>query len=284
MDSSLTGTAGLITKNLYPPLARLVRRKPLEGKPLMRMTQAVNLMLGGWAILISYLFYIWGGSASIYEIGLKIVVLVSAPMVMAFALSFFIPWLPRWGPLVGMAFGFVASAIFMFTKDVAGWYPDWVWLQSFAADVRSLQWHQQMYISTGVVLGSTALTALFWKYEPKEYAERVDKFFTNLRTPVNFDQEVGESQDGSLLRMIGILGLCMAAAIGILFFLAEDHAGRMSVLFIVLSIGLVSAFMTWRGYRSHPGDGIAALGAGVSPADGDEKEAVMAADETDEQR
>ncbi|MBN2583098.1 MAG: hypothetical protein JXL80_08520 [Planctomycetes bacterium] len=257
LDSSLTGNAGLVTNNIYPPLARLFGQVPWTGMKLLRLTQVINLLLGAWAIILAMLLYKMTGEKSLFDIGQEIINLVSTPMVLAMALSFFVPWLPWWAPLVGMFFGFSGSLTFMFAGQIADWMSGFSWLpadwpdglRNFGEWVNGLMWHHRMYINMGLTLIPTFATCAFWFTATPEYRKRVDNFFRQIRTPIDFKKEVGKDMDHSLMKIIGILGLVIAGAILVLIPFARDAEGVvetssvMAVLFVSACVGGISLVM-----------------------------------------
>jgi len=252
LDSSLTGNAGLVTNNIYPPLARLFGKEPWTGTKLLRLTQVINLLLGAWAIVLAMLLYRMSGEKSLFDIGQEIINLVSTPMVLAMTLSFFIRWLPWWAPLVGMMFGFSGSLTFMFAGPAADWMSGISWLpggwddalRGFGEWVNGLMWHHRMYINMGLTIVPTLATCAFWFTAKPDYRRRVDIFFEQIHTPVDFKKEVGKDMDHSLMKIIGTLGLIIAGAILVLIPFAKDSEGvveRSSILSVIFVSGCVGA-------------------------------------------
>ena len=237
MDSFLTGTAGAICKNLYPPLARKFGKKPVEGKALLRLTKFVNLGLGLWAMGLAMYLYHSGGGGGVYEISLQFVLLIGVPFSLPLSIAFFAKKLPLWGPFVGVGIGLVFSALFMFG---AGWGIEWV---------GKLMWHQRMYIMILSTVIPTWLTSLFWKRTPQSYKDHVAHFYQMMKTPIDFKEEVGESEDHTLLNIVGGLGLLIAGLILLLIFFVDDSEGRYAVLFVAGTIGSISGAMYYVGKK-----------------------------------
>ena len=235
LDSFLTGTAGLVGKNIYPPLARRMGWKQLSDAGLLRFTKGVNLALGVWAMWLAFYLNSTSGGGGIYEITLKIILLVGGPLGLPYALSFFVKKLPSWAPLVGSACGLMASSVFMFGTK---WGWDWV---------GGLMWHQRMYISVVTTLVPTLLTSVFWKNTTQEYKNHVDEFFKLLKTPINFREEVGETDDHSQLKIVGGLGMLIAVLILSLIFFVSGKDPRIAVVFVAGFIGSISTWMYFAG-------------------------------------
>lgn len=231
IDSFLTGTAGSIGKNIYPPLMRTLGKEPWTGVKLLRLTKFFNLCLGLWAMWLAFYLHRSSGGGGIYEITLQIFLLVGTPLGLPYALAFFARKLPSWAPLVGMAFGLAFSALFMFGKKLG---LDWV---------GGLMWHHRMYIMVAATLLPTFLTSVFWKRTPPHYQEHVREFFTLLNTPIDFKEEVGEAGDHTLLKIVGGLGLAVAGLLLTLLFWVEETDGRLAVVFVAGAIGAVCLAM-----------------------------------------
>jgi len=101
----------------------------------------------------------------------------------------------------------------------------------------------------------TMATCLFWRTASPQYRARVDNFFTQIRTPIDFKREVGKDMDHSLMTIIGRLGLVIAAAIAVLVIFARDKSGRwdianvLGVLFVAAFVATISWIMNSIGKR-----------------------------------
>lgn len=232
MDGNLTGAAGLVTRNLYPPLVRLFGGTPWEGRKLLILTKLVNLGFGIWAICIALLLYGWGDKTSIYDKVQHIVALLGVPLSLPFVLSFFVRRMPSWAPLVGMFTALIHSAVVKFGTVFAG-VPLLDLIAQYSAFADGLPWHWKMPISMAFAILPTGAMVIFWSTADEAYRRQVDQFFKQRDTPVNFEMEVGKDSDHSLLKVVGGLGMVMAAAVSVLLLFARDWTERGAVLFIV---------------------------------------------------
>lgn len=228
MDSNLTGTAGLLTNNVYPPLARRFGATPMTGKRLLVLTKFVNLCLGVWALFMAFVFYHHSGSEGIFSLMLKIFAFVGAPIGMPMVVSFFARRLPSWGPLVGMSCGWIMSGLFMLKKKLGIPLPD--------------EWHYIIFIQAGVTIIPTLLTRVFWSTASQEYRAQVDRFFKQFHTPIDYAKEVGKDESHSQMQMVGRLATIMGVALTFLVFFGNTTAQRLAALFVsgsVTAIGLL---------------------------------------------
>lgn len=242
LDSCLTGTAGIVTKNIYPPLARLFKRDLMSDKKQLLMTKIVNLSLGLWAMFMAFMLAKNSGGGGVYEVSLKLM-LLTTPIGLPLAVAFFAKRIPSWGPIVGMATG-LSVAIVM---QLGG---DWG-IEPLAAVLDKLLWHHRMYISIGAALIPTLLTRFWWKSAPQAYKDQVDEFFRKQRTPVCFDDEVGGAEDGIQMKRVGGLGLALTGVLLSLLFFANDATGRWTVGGISLFIGGISLVLFVVGSARH---------------------------------
>lgn len=235
IDSFLTGTAGLVGQNIMPPLRRRFKLKPFTDLGQLRFTKGVNLAFGVWSMCLAYILHRNAGGGGIYEITLQIILLVGGPLGLPYALSFFAKKLPSWAPLVGMTCGMTGSAIFIFGPKLG------------LEGVADLMWHQRLYISVSVTLIPTYATSLFWNRSPQHYKALVRDFFVRLKTPINYKEEVGESDDHSQLILVGRLGMTISLLLLVLLFFVHGKTNIFSVLFVSLAIGSITGGMYLKG-------------------------------------
>lgn len=234
MDSFLTGTAGLITNNIYPPLARRLKWRVLQGSSLMRLTKVVNLLLGAWAIGMAILLMKLGGKEGIFKVMQTIIVLIGAPISTPFVLSFFVNRLPWWGPIVGMVCGWITAVIIWYTSTFHG---------------VAIIWSEQAYLMAAVTIMPTMLTTRFWTSSTTSFRDRVSRFFTTIDTPIDFHAEVGEEDDASQLTIVGVLGMIMGTCLLPLVVVAQSVEGKFAAAFISLFVIGVSSMLFLFGRR-----------------------------------
>jgi Na+/proline symporter len=241
LDSCLTGTAGIFTKNVYPPLCRLFKKPMMSDKKQLKMTQILNFLLGVWAITLCLILAKNSGGGGIYTICLKIVLLM-APLSMPLTLALVIKKIPSWGPLVGMATGVSAAIVMQFG---ASWHP------ALKELLDAMMWHHRMYVTLAVSLIPTMLTTFWWKSTSQSYKDQVNLFFKKLQTPVDFRVEVGDAEDGIQMIRVGGLAMVVAFIIMLLVFATDRTIGRLTVLGIAGFIGLIALSLFFGGVRKH---------------------------------
>jgi len=235
LDSFMTGTAGVLTRNLYVPLARALGKKPLEGAKLLLLTKGVNLFLGVWAIGVGIIFFLNGSNKGIFGTMMEIIGLFGAPMGTAFVLSFLAKRIPCWGPIAGGIVGMVCGLILKGLGAHYGW---------------GMDWHVRTGIAMAVALIPAMSTRFFWFTATKADRDRVDHFFKLIRSPIDVEKEVGKPIDHSHLKTVGGLGLMLAAFVLVFVFSAETTAHRIAVLSIFAFIFVICGAMYLKGRKA----------------------------------
>ena len=71
----------------------------------------------------------------------------------------------------------------------------------------------------------------------------VDKFITNMKTPIDFKTEVGQGNDAAQLKIIGQFGLAVAVFISSMLVIPNPSTGRLAIFVLALVIGSISLLM-----------------------------------------
>ncbi|MBN2583097.1 MAG: hypothetical protein JXL80_08515 [Planctomycetes bacterium] len=246
MDSSLTGNAGLIMRNIYPPLSRLFGFRELSGKPLLVFTKVMNLCMGVVAIVVAAALMWWEGAGGLFAIFLDIAVLVG-PFSLPFIVSLFMKRLPFWSPIVGMVTGGTAAFLLQFGEKLFG--------MSFPYEINRIYHYRLLFVFFATII-PTMLTRVFWDTSTPKFRAKVDRFFDQIHTPINFKKEVGKEQDAPLARVVGRLGMILGVIFLLLVFPAwfqhngdEAVQGTVAVVFIAGFIMAISAVYYIHGVR-----------------------------------
>ncbi len=240
MDSNLTGTAGLLTNNILPPLARRFRRKPPEGERLLRITKWVNLGLGAWALFMAFVFHSQSNQKGIFGLMLNIFAFIGAPVGMPMVVSFFLKRIPKWAPLVGMGGGYLVSAFYLLQKAKTP-LPFGLTLPT--------EWHNVIFIQAAVTILPTALMRVFWSTASPEYRAQVDEFFRRIRTPVDYEREVGADESHVQMKMVGWIAVLMGGALMGLIFFGRNTAERVAAMFVACSVLVLGLLLYVGGLR-----------------------------------
>lgn len=71
-----------------------------------------------------------------------------------------------------------------------------------------------------------------------------------MKTPIDFDAEVGPANDLAQLKVIGVFGAVIAMFIALMLFIPNPIEGRLTIAALALMIGCVSGLMIRASKRS----------------------------------
>jgi SSS family solute:Na+ symporter len=219
LDLSLTGLAGLITQNIYPALCRLAGGTPWEGRARLVLGRVVNLGCALTVITIAQIMAAFG-SGGVFSLMIKLMAQVMAPIGIPMMWGMFVRRVPTWATPLAIIVGFVVSSGVEYGPPLFGAAP-WIY-----------QW-QILALFTASSLAFLGACLLYGRRTPDPaVVAREAEFFSRWRRPVDFTAEIGAGNDGRQMRVIGLFGLSMAAAILLLLIPASSagHGGKILVI------------------------------------------------------
>ena len=77
----------------------------------------------------------------------------------------------------------------------------------------------------------------------------MDDFFKLMKTPIDFEKEIGEGNDLRQLMTIGRFGIAVAIFITLLLFIPNPPKGRLAILILATVIGIISGLMIKAGKK-----------------------------------
>lgn len=233
MDTGLNRNAAIVTQDIYPALCRLFGKTPADAIRRLWIGRAVTLLLGVCIICLS-LYFSGQDGKGIFEFMLAIGAMLSIPLMVPMLLCLFVRRVPAWAAMV--------SALIALIPSVLGFYSQTLFGEKWT-------FQQQVFINLAVGTLTFFASAAFWKSASQTYREKVDLFFTNMHTPVDFEKEVGEANDSLQLKTLGTIGSIAAAFIALLVFIPNELDGRLEILAISGFIGSIAGLMLWGAHR-----------------------------------
>jgi Na+/proline symporter len=240
MDSGLNLFAAVFAKNIYPAFRRWRGLPPVEGAALVRVGEGLTFLSGCAIIGIACYFAAAKGKGA-FDLMLELGALLGIPMSTPLVLGLFTRRAPRraavWSMLSALGIsciGYLTGRV-DFMRDLLG---AWTYDQKVFAT-----------ILTGVV-GYFA-TYLARTDSPEDQAHTAE-FYRRMRTPVDFEREVGSrpGQRGQAW-ILGWFSLATGAAVSLLVFPTEGWAwnGKLGVLAIAGFQVLIGSVLLWAGRR-----------------------------------
>ncbi len=227
LDTGLNNTAGIVVRNLLPPLFRLLGKEMPEDKRRVTWAKVVTALLG--FLVVGIALYLANQTAlQIFDAFLVVGSVVGLPFSIVWLAALFIRRLPRWS-------FFVCGGIAMLPNVY-----DLVQSRFFEAS-----WNYSERCAWVLALGvaAIAVACLFERARSRDYQYRVDRFFENMRTPIDFEKEIGGENDKQQLAIMGKVTLVAALCLTLLLIVPNDAAGRLAIAAVVGIVGAVGAFM-----------------------------------------
>ena len=245
MDVGLNKNAGFFVKNFYQVL---IRPKAHE-KEMLVVSKIVTLLLGILVISAAIAFSTW--KIGLFNLMLQFGGLVALPYCIPLIWGTLIKRAPAWAGWTTVVVGFLTSyagKIYLtpqWLQAVMKWNDrplsvregdDWVLLLGVLLDV---------VVCSIWFLG----TCWFARSRSKEEVARVDGFFEQMRTPVNFAAEEGAGNDAQQYRTLGTMALIYGAFVFLLVLIPNSWAGHLGMLACAGTMLGVGGLLYWNSRR-----------------------------------
>ena len=166
------------------------------------------------------------------------------PITIPLLWGMFIRKTPWWAALLSISCALLFSCLAFFEVPLTYFG----FSQTYSDD---FQWNfQQQFF--GVFSAGTLgflLSTLFAPAKHSEHRAKVDDFFKLMKTPIDFEKEIGEGNDLRQLMTIGRFGIAVAIFITLLLFIPNPPKGRLAILILATVIGIISGLMIKAGKK-----------------------------------
>jgi Na+/proline symporter len=226
MDAGLNKNVGIAIRSLYKP----VFRPNASEKHLLIAGKLCTLLFGGIIILVS-LKVNELRDTNLFDFVNQLAANLLMPLALPLIFGLFYKKTPGWS---AWSTGLVAGAAsWLLGKYITPeLFQQWVgWDRPLNADEKT---YLKLAITTlggTVIIGSAwyFFTSLFYRKAPAAEQERVEKFFTNLHTPV--DKHGVEGVQTVIYKLLGALCMVYGGFILLLMAIPNKSSGRVAFLF-----------------------------------------------------
>ena len=246
MDSGLNRNAGFFIKNFYE-----VAFRPKASERELMIASVVSTLVMGAMVILAALWFASLSNLPIFNLMVNFGGWVALPISIPLVLSIFVKRAPQWAGWTTVLVGLGASYL---TNRLLN--PDWAApLVGHTLNKREADdWAQLAGILMDIVVGSGwfLLTAVFWRKRSAEEVARVDHFFREMHTPIDFAREEGAASDKLQARIMGRLCLIYGGFITLLAVIPNPPMGRLAFIFcggLMLGIGC-ALYRASKGKRS----------------------------------
>jgi Na+/proline symporter len=264
MDSGLNRNSGIFIRSFYQRVVKV--KSPTH---LLVAGRAASLLFGVIIILVA--IYINSlEELDLFDVMMLFSGLIAIPVMIPMVLAMLVKKTPSWSGwstvVVGLAtsliiyysyhglpegltnlIGLTAEEIQNLPAAMRLFYagdPEWP-VKLFNLNPRELSDFIFLFGTLACTIVSSVwfmATVFFYKNTSPEYKERMDEFFVNMHTPVDFEKEVGEGKDNEQSSILGILCLVYGGFIALLALIPNSLLGRGSFLIcagIIAGVGLL---------------------------------------------
>lgn len=217
MDSGLNGAAGIVVRNMLPPLASLCGKRNLGEKAQLAAGQIATLLLGfgiiGLTLLLSR-----NENLSLFDTFFTITTVIALPTAVPATLAVFIRPLPRWSYFFATACGAAVSATSV--------------IQESLFDIPWTVQDRTIWVFAATTLATVATIPFYLKgwFTSERYRTKVNAFYDQMHTPIDFKAEIGESLDFQQMHRISFFAVGLGLFVWLLLFLPNDAEGRICIL------------------------------------------------------
>jgi hypothetical protein len=177
----------------------------------------------------------------LFDLMLQFSTLVAIPYAIPLVLCMLVKRTPPWA---GWSTVFICLAVSLLTTRYldAAWAERTFGLARLDAAARSY-WTVGigLFMNVGIGVLWFCGSRIFWKSSSAAYREQVERFFTQMRTPIDFRKEIGEESDSQQAALLGMLCLYYGGFIALLAMIPNPPIGRLGFVFcggVVLLIGI----------------------------------------------
>ena len=226
MDSGLNRNAGIFIRSFYQ---RVV--KGTTSKHLLVAGQIASLMFGLIIIMIAvYISKLEG--MDLFNAMMMFSGMIAVPYIIPLFWGIVIKKTPAWSGWSTVLLGIIVSLVVKYVIDPS-WFGRALGFEAEMTSSETKDYYFLFAVIANVIICSIwfAFTGLFYKFTTAEYRERVDSFFKDMRTPVDFAKEVGEAKDNKQSHMLGVLCFVYGGFVLLLMLVPNPLVGRLSFLF-----------------------------------------------------
>ena len=255
MNSLLNVYSGTFVRNFY---IQVVDKEASELKQIL--VGRIFILLYGIVWILVALFFKNMKGLELFDLILLATASIGLPTALPLTYGMFIKRTPEWTGWSTMVAGFVVSvaARIVLTEEFMQGH----WGQETVLSARELG-DLNIALTTGSIFIACNVwfffSMLFYKSTTQEYRDRVDAFFTELKTPINRAVEHEPSYESDTRQYSVLSNLCLAYGGLTLLLLAIPNSMGDRFLILccggfVVSIGLLLRFLSRRRTRTFSGE------------------------------
>ncbi|QHI70114.1 sodium:solute symporter family transporter [Tichowtungia aerotolerans] len=228
MDTALNKNAGFLTKNVYQP----VFRKNASDHELLRAGE-VFTVISGFMIMGIAILLATHGKISLFDTYLYLGAYIQVPLTVAMFMGIMVRRTPAWSAWATILFG-VGVSMFLF-EVVPLEFMKTQLVPLVGEKSYSYMITNKFTLTNLITVPLSSLfffaTRLFYREHRHnhEYMESLKEFTCRIKTPVDFESEVGGDNTAQQARIIGVLALVYGGFICLAVLIPNPGYGKLSI-------------------------------------------------------
>jgi len=192
----------------------------------LKYGRALTWGMGVLIILMAlYLSSLPGNDRGIFEIMIDVGTLLSMPISIPLLWGMFIRRTPWWVALFSIGCALIYSAVAFFEMPLI-----WFGFSQHISDAFEWNFQQKFFGVLAVGSFSFLIAVFFAPALESKHRKHVDKFFEIMKTPVDFETEIGEANDDKQLTIVGRFGAAIAGFVALMLIIPNPIEGRLTIL------------------------------------------------------
>lgn len=242
MDTTLNKNAGFLTKNFYQPIFR----KNASDKELHRVGEVFTLFSGVLMISIAILLAT-RGKMSLFDAYLYMAAYIQAPLTVALFMGMLARRTPAWSAWATILFG-CSISLFLFEVVPLNFMEEWMVPLTGETFYNYLITNKFTLTNLVTVPATTFFfvwTRRFYRERKHnhEYIERVNEFSRRIKTPVDFETEVGDDNTAQQAGITGVLAMIYGGFIALAVLVPNPLSGRIAIGSIAVTMLIIGALL-----------------------------------------
>ncbi|WP_309381333.1 sodium:solute symporter family transporter [Cerasicoccus frondis] len=233
MDTGLNNTSGVIVNNMIPRVREWMGLKAISDRTGLMLCRVFTVLLGVYIIAVALMLALQK-ELSLFDAYLMISAVVGLPLGMPVLLALWIKRLHWWSYYIIIALALIPSVYFVIQSSLFN--------QTWTIQDR-LIW---IYLFS--VIGCLISLPL-WRFASAEYREQVRGFYEKMHRPVDFAQEVGQSQDAVQYKVLGGVSIVLGSGILLFLLMPNTLGARLQIVALGGSVVAIGVALTLAGRR-----------------------------------
>jgi Na+/proline symporter len=242
MDSGLNRNAGIFVRCFYQHVV-----KDPSPRHLLRVGQLASAVFGVFIILIA-IFVNQLKGLDLFDLMMYFGGMIAVPYSIPLLWVIILKKTPPWSGWSTVLIGFAISIALTFSWDVTledggetvtkylidpSWFGTAIGIdgEMSTRERKDYLYFTPVYVNVVVCTVWFFFTRLFYGSSTEEHKQRVEKFFTDMNTPIDFEKEVGAGKDSVQSKTLGILCMIYGGFVLLMVLVPNDLSGRAAFLF-----------------------------------------------------